>query len=123
MLSKEINATFIVLIAKVLNPVELRDFRPISLVGCIYKLLAKILANRLKEALPHIIGPSQGTFVHNRQFIDNVLIANELIDCRKRSKKVGVNLKLAMEKAYDHVDWNIVIYMMRWFGFGDKWCG
>lgn len=82
---------------KVLNSVELCDFRSISVVGCVYKLLAKILPNRLKVDLPHIISPSQGDFVRNRQILDNVLIANELIDSRKRSKKVGVILKIDME--------------------------
>lgn len=59
-LNKEINATFLALIPKVPNPVELREFKPISLVGCIYKLLAKILANRIKVVMPFIISPSQG---------------------------------------------------------------
>lgn len=62
-LSKKINSTFVTLIPKVPNPLELKEFRPISLVGCIYKLLAKILANKLKRALPCIIGPPQGVFV------------------------------------------------------------
>ena len=51
-INREMNATFITLIPKVPNPVELHDYRPISLVGCLYKLLAKILANRLKTVLP-----------------------------------------------------------------------
>lgn len=97
-LSKEIHATFLALIPKISNPVELRDFRPISLVGCVYKVLAKVLSNRLKVALPHIIGTCQGAFVHNRQILDNVLISNELINSRKRSKKGGVIVKIDMEK-------------------------
>lgn len=54
-LSTEINATFLMLIPKVPNPVELKEFTPISLVG-VYKLLEKNLANRLKKAMPLIIG-------------------------------------------------------------------
>ena len=81
---------------------DLKEYRPISLVGCIYKL-SKILANRLKKVLSSIIGPYQGAFVHNRQILNGVLIANELIDAKKQSKKLGVIFKIDLEKAYDRV--------------------
>lgn len=81
------NATFLTLIPKVPNPVDLCDYRFISLMGCINKLLAKILANRLRRVLPFIISPFQGAFVQDGQIFYGVLIANELIDSRKRSKK------------------------------------
>lgn len=116
------NATFSTLIPKVLNPVELREYsRPISLVGCWYKLLTKILANHLKSVLPLIISPFQEAFVAKRQILKGVLIANELIDSRKRSKVDGVLLKIDLEKAYNHVDWNFVYYMLIIFGFGETW--
>ena len=75
-------------------------------------MLAKILANCLKKALPSIISPFQGAFVAGRQNLDGVLVANELIDSRKRSKKEGVIFKIDLEKAYDHVDWGFVDYML-----------
>lgn len=90
---------------------ELRDFGPISLVGCIYKLLAKIPTNRLKSAMLIIIGPFQEAFVEGRQIHDRVLIANKLIDSRKNSKKAGVIFKVDIKKAYDHVEWSFVDYM------------
>lgn len=67
-LSKEFNATFLVLIPKVPNPVELREYRPISLVGCVYKLFSKILTNSLKTALPSIISPTQGHLCRTSRF-------------------------------------------------------
>lgn len=56
-LNKEVNATFFTLIPKAPNPVDVKDFRPISLVGCVYKLLSKILANRMRKVLPSLISP------------------------------------------------------------------
>lgn len=102
---------FFTLIPKIYNPMELRDFGPISLVGCIYKLLAKIPTNRLKSAMLIIIGPFQEAFVEGRQIHDRVLIANKLIDSRKKSKKAGVIFKVDIKKAYDHVERSFVDYM------------
>ena len=120
-LHEEINATFLPLDPKVLNPVDLKDFRPISLVGCVHKLLVKILANRLKVVLHQIISPFQGAFINSRQIVDGILTANELIHSRKQSHKEGVIFKIDLEKAYKHVNWRFVDYMMGRFGFGEKW--
>ena len=84
-INREMNVTFLSLIPKA-NTVELKDYRLISLIGYAYKMLSKILANRLKCVLPQILGPFQRAFITGRQTFVGVLIANELIDCRKKSK-------------------------------------
>jgi hypothetical protein len=63
---RSLNATFLALFPKKSDAIEVKDFRPISLVGGIYKILAKILANRLRLVLPNIISPSQNAFVQGR---------------------------------------------------------
>jgi hypothetical protein len=76
--SKGINNTFIVLIPKIDKPHRLNDFRPIALVGCLYKILAKLLANRLRNVMGTVISDTLSAFVKDRQILDGVLIANEV---------------------------------------------
>ncbi|KAL0011411.1 hypothetical protein SO802_006519 [Lithocarpus litseifolius] len=101
---KSLNATFIALIPKKNDASNIRDFRPISLVGSLYKILSKVLANRLKVVLDQLISESQNSFVGGRQILDSVLNANECVDSRVKNKVPGVICKLDIEKAYDHVN-------------------
>jgi len=65
-LPKSVNITWVTLIPKKKDAVDITDFRPISMVGSIYKVIAKILSRRLREVLPELIGPAQTTFVRGR---------------------------------------------------------
>lgn len=103
-LSKGINTIFISLIPKVDSPQKLNDFRPISLVGSLYKILAKLLANRLRGVIDSVISDSQSAFVKNRQILDGILIANEVVDEARKKNKDLMLFKVDFEKTYDSVD-------------------
>ncbi|KAL5569671.1 hypothetical protein UlMin_026246, partial [Ulmus minor] len=115
------NHTFLCLIPKKLDVQQVKDFRPISLISGVYKILAKLLANRLREVLEETISMTQGAFVHNRQILDVVLVATEAVEDYRKRKKRGVIFKVDFEKAYDHVNWDFLDLVLEKKGFGVKW--
>ncbi|GAU17467.1 hypothetical protein TSUD_340100 [Trifolium subterraneum] len=120
-LTKGLNATFIALIPKVDSPQRLNDFRAISLVGSLYKILAKVLANRLRQVVGSVISESQSAFVKGRQILDGILIANEVVDEARRFKKDQMLFKVDFEKVYDSVDWGYLDSVMGRMGFPTLW--
>ena len=111
-LSKGINSTFIALIPKVDSPQTLNEFRPISLVGSLYKIMAKLLANRSRQVIGSVISDAQSAFVKNRQILDGILIAIQVVDEARKCKKELMMFKVDFEKAYDSVDWGYLDAVM-----------
>jgi hypothetical protein len=114
---------FITLIPKVHNPHSISEFRPISLLGSLYKIVAKVLATRLGAVMGKLISMNQSTFIKGRLLVDGVLTINEVVDLAKRSKASRMIFKVDFEKAYDSVNWKFLVYMLRRFGFAERWIG
>lgn len=113
-LLKDINTTAIALIPKKPQACKLGDFRPISCCNLVYKIISKIISNRLKEVLSESISPSQLAFLKGRSLGENVLLSSELIwhydkrDCAKSSM-----LKVDIRKAFDTVFWDFVLKLLK----------
>ncbi|GJV35020.1 retrovirus-related pol polyprotein from transposon TNT 1-94 [Tanacetum coccineum] len=120
--SKGCNASFVNLIPKVGDPLGLSDYRPISLIGSFYKIIAKLLAQRVKKVVAKVIGEVQNAFIEGRSILDGVLIANETMQFLKKSKRKGLIFKVDFEKAYDSIEWGYLLEIMKRMGFGDRWC-
>ncbi|GJV52821.1 RNA-directed DNA polymerase, eukaryota, reverse transcriptase zinc-binding domain protein [Tanacetum coccineum] len=119
---KGCNSSFIALIPKIPDANVVKDFRPISLIGSLYKIIAKILANRLVVVLGDIVNEVQSAFIADRQILDGPFILNEVLQWCKSKKKQSLIFKVDFEKAYDSVRWDFLDEVLKKFGFGDKWC-
>lgn len=122
---KKWNETSIVLIPKVKSPESLSNYRPISLTNFSYKIISKIMVNRLKPIINNIISPAQSAFVSGRLIQDNLIVAHEIFSYLKRKrggKWFGGALKLDMNKAYGRVDWAFLKAVLFKFGFNAHWC-
>ena len=105
-------------------PDKVTKFRPIALCNIIYKLVSKVLANRLKSILPYIISESQSAFQADKAISDNILMAYEVLHHMKtkKTRKLGhMTLKLDMSKAYSRVEWSFLLKIMEKMGFNSRW--
>ncbi|GKC60405.1 RNA-directed DNA polymerase, eukaryota, partial [Tanacetum coccineum] len=116
------NSSFITLIPKLPDAKLVKDFRPISLIGSTYKIIAKILANRLVAVLGDIVDEVQSAFIAGRQILDGPFILNEVLQWCTKKKKKSLIFKVDFEKAYDSVRWDFLDDVLKKFGFGNKWC-
>ena len=102
--NRGVNETYIALIPKKFGSCKIEDFKPISLVTSLYKIISKVLVSRLKDVLHATVSTNQGAFVANRQILDVALVANEVVEDYRASRRKGVVFKIDFEKAYDHVE-------------------
>lgn len=101
--------------------VSLGKYTLISLVRCLYKLLAKVLPSRLGRVIDALVAQNQSAFIKDRHLEDGVAVVNEVVDYTKKTSKECMIIQVNFEKAIDSVDWGFLDYMLGRFGFCDEW--
>lgn len=121
---KPLNVTNIVLIPKILNPSNLKNFKPISLCNVLYKVITTMIVNWLKYVISKCINNSQSAFTLGRLIFDNVLVAYEILHTiwqKRMGKKGFMAVKSDMNQAYDRVEWQFIKEVMIQMGFIESW--
>jgi len=119
---REINSSFITLVPKCNNPTTVNDFRPISLLNSILKLLTKIMADILQKEIIPIVHKNQYGFIKTRTIQDCLAWAFEYIHQCQQSRREIVILKLDFEKAYDTIEHSTILAILQQIGFSTQRC-
>lgn len=120
-LADELNISKITLLPKSEDRLRIKNYRPISLLNTLYKVVAKVYANCMKPILHHWILPSQTGFVPNRCILDNIFLAFESIEWALENQQALSMILLDFEKAYDRVNWTFLQQAMARMGFHNTW--
>eukprot|EP00253_Pinus_taeda_P007045 PITA_07045 len=118
-MGSSIKSSHLALIPKEPNPQTFGRFKPISLCNVSYKIITKILANRLKKILPSLISENQGGFVPKRQITDNVILIQEAIHSSLARNERGMIIKLDMANAFDRVNHSFLQAVLKKFGISE----
>ncbi|MCH86993.1 putative ribonuclease H protein [Trifolium medium] len=107
---EEVNQTDICLIPKVAQPEYIMQFPPISLCNTNYKILSKVIVERLKEGIARLVSPYQTGFVPGRNIHANIIVASEMVHTMRRMKggRGAFALKVDLTKAYDKLSWEFI---------------
>lgn len=116
-----LNTAFITLLPKRADAIQVKDYRPISLIHSIAKLVTKILANRLAPLLPTLVPANQSAFVRGRNIHDNFLFVQQMVKSLHAKKEAHILLKLDISKAFVSVSWAFLLEVLQHLGFGLQW--
>jgi hypothetical protein len=116
-----LNTAYITLLPKKGDAEQPKDFRPISLVHSIAKLITKVMANRLAGRLNQLVSPNQSAFIKGRFIQDNFMLVQQTTRFLHQQKQPRILLKLDITKAFDSVSWPFLLEVMQHLGFGPIW--
>ena len=121
-LGDKINQGLIKLLPKDGDKLQVKNWRPITLLNISYKVIAKLLANRIAKVLDSIISVTQTGFIKGRFILENLVTSWEAMHWAKVDNQNSAMILLDFEKAYDRIEWHFVIAMLKQFGFPDYFC-
>lgn len=115
--------TYVALDPKIAHPISVKDFRPISLCNVCYKLISKILDNRLKLVIHTLIGPERSGFIHGCGAIDSIIIGQEIAHNLETELHVPARMlcKIDIKKAFDTIEWPAIITTLQRMLFPANW--
>jgi hypothetical protein len=116
-----LNQACITVIPKSDQATNIEDYRPISIITTIIKIISKLLADRLQRVLPDLISNKQTTFFKGRSMMETFLVARESIILRKNLKVPSFALKVDFKKAFDTVSWDFLLELLKAKGFPQTW--
>lgn len=118
---KIFNNTFIALVPKKEEALSFNDFRPFALCNIVYKIILKVMENRLKVVLYAVISPKKSGFSPNRSIYEGIIVAYEAIHSIRLAKTKKMLVKLDIRKEYDEVNRSFLLKVLRRFGFSEEW--
>ena len=118
---EKINKSYLFMLPKRQGAESINDYRPIALSNSIYLIMAKVLANRLKEVIEALIGLFQYALISGRQLPDSVVLAGEILAAWKAQGTKGLMWKVDFAKAYDSLDWRFLWVVLWKRGFPEEW--
>jgi hypothetical protein len=116
-----INEANIVLLPKNQVAASISDYRPISLINSVAKIITKLLANRLAPHMDSLVSSAQNAFIKKRCIHDNFIYAQRTIQLLHKKKKPTLFIKLDISKAFDSIGWTFLLEVMEALGFSAKW--
>ena len=118
---KALNTSFISLIPKQYTTQSADKYKPIALCNVVYKIISKVVANRLKPLLPSLVSMEQACYVEGRKIINNIIQAHKVFHSLTINRKAGMIMQLDIAKAYDKLSWNYIRKLLIAFGFDHSW--
>jgi hypothetical protein len=117
------NSNIIALLPKTSNATSIDQYRPIAMANFKFKVISKIVADRLANVMPSIISEEQMGFIHDRHIKDCLCIASEAANLL-HNKSFGGNLalKIDISKAFDTLEWSFLLKVLKCFGFNEVFC-
>jgi hypothetical protein len=117
-----LNSAYVTLLPKKAEALEVKDFRPISLIHSFAKIVTKILANRLASRLPEIVSANQSAFIKGRCIHDNFILVQQTAKAIQKHRVSRILLKLDIGKTFGSVSWPFLLEVLTHLGFGTVWC-